>query len=57
MTEHGPFIFDNTRDQKTDNHNNDYSWNDNASVIYLESPPGVGFSTGGNGTFNDYDTA
>lgn len=54
LTEHGPFIFP---DNATDNIHNAWSWNKFASVIYLESPPGVGFSTTTNYTFGDNSTA
>lgn len=42
MQEHGPFKID---DGETEVKYNEYSWNRNASVLYLESPAGVGFST------------
>ena len=42
MQEHGPFKID---DGETEVKLNQYSWNRNASVLYLESPAGVGFST------------
>lgn len=39
--EHGPFVFiENTTNLVI----NEYSWNKNAHVIYLESPVGVGYS-------------
>lgn len=36
---------------------NAFSWNKNASVLYLESPPGVGFSITSTYNFNDTSTA
>lgn len=42
LQEHGPFKMD---DGKTEVEVNPYPWNSNASVLYLESPAGVGFST------------
>mmetsp|Transcript_34287 Transcript_34287/g.31012 ORF Transcript_34287/g.31012 Transcript_34287/m.31012 type:complete len:147 (+) Transcript_34287:16-456(+) len=42
LYEHGPFIFP---DYQMDSQVNHYAWNQNASVIYMESPAVVGFST------------
>lgn len=42
-TENGPFRF---RENSTELELNPFAWNRNASVLYLESPGGVGFSTG-----------
>eukprot|EP00350_Pseudokeronopsis_sp_OXSARD2_P000711 CAMPEP_0170543952 /NCGR_PEP_ID=MMETSP0211-20121228/2893_1 /TAXON_ID=311385 /ORGANISM="Pseudokeronopsis sp., Strain OXSARD2" /LENGTH=400 /DNA_ID=CAMNT_0010847485 /DNA_START=251 /DNA_END=1453 /DNA_ORIENTATION=+ len=41
-TEHGPYVIDETY---TTFHYNQYSWNQFANVMYLESPGGVGYST------------
>jgi len=41
-------------------HYNDYSWNLEASVLYIESPGGVGYSTCGSAaecSFNDDSSA
>ena len=43
MQEHGPFVID---DNSTVVKKNDYPWNLNANVLYLESPAGVGWSVG-----------
>ena len=51
--ENGPFIFTDTN--RTSLSPNPYSWNTNASVIYLESPAGVGFSLMGDPS-NNYTT-
>lgn len=47
LQEHGPFKMD---DGKTSLEVNPYPWTKNASILYLESPAGVGFST-----VTDYD--
>jgi carboxypeptidase C (cathepsin A) len=44
--EHGPVVLD---DYDPNWKVNDYSWNKNANMIYLESPAGVGFSYTKNG--------
>ncbi|KAL2320637.1 hypothetical protein Fmac_029606 [Flemingia macrophylla] len=47
FAEHGPF-------RPTDNNaleKNDYSWNREANILYLESPAGVGFSYSSNKSF------
>lgn len=54
MQEHGPFTFE---ANSTNIVYNDYAWNKNASVIYFESPPGVGFSETKDFTWNDTKTA
>lgn len=41
MQEHGPYVID---DEATTVTENPYPWNANASVLYLESPAGVGYS-------------
>lgn len=43
LSENGPFYF---KDWTLDITNNKYSWNKLANVLYIESPAGVGFSTG-----------
>lgn len=42
MQEHGPFIIE---DGEKEIKKNPHPWNQNASILYLESPAGVGFST------------
>jgi len=55
LGENGPFMF---RDGETELEPNMYSWNKFANVLYVESPPGVGFSLGGDTvSFNDTYTA
>ena len=41
MQEHGPYLMD---VGKTDFRKNDYSWNREANMLYIEQPAGVGFS-------------
>lgn len=56
FVEHGPF-----KPTKNGLIKNDYSWNKEANMLYLESPAGVGFSYSTNESFydsvNDYLTA
>ena len=42
IKEHGPFILD---DGATQFRENPYSWNKEASILYIEMPAGVGYST------------
>lgn len=41
VQEHGPYVMENGGDSF---HKNDYSWNREANMLYIESPAGVGFS-------------
>lgn len=41
MQEHGPYVVENNSTEFVENK---YSWNTNASVLYIEQPAGVGFS-------------
>lgn len=41
LTEHGPYVMEN---EGTAFHANDYSWNKEVNMLYIESPAGVGFS-------------
>jgi carboxypeptidase C (cathepsin A) len=50
--ENGPFVFP---EGETTLMANNYSWNLNTSMLYFESPAGVGFSPVGNQTFNPND--
>ena len=45
LQEHGPFVID---DNSTTIIQNPYPWTTNASMLYIESPAGVGFSVGNN---------
>ncbi|KAJ7976577.1 Carboxypeptidase [Quillaja saponaria] len=49
FTEHGPFITNEKTLVK-----NEYSWNKEANLLYLESPAGVGFSYSTNNSFYSY---
>jgi carboxypeptidase C (cathepsin A) len=50
--EHGPFVMD---DGTTTFHANNYTWNKEASMLYIESPAGVGFSYCNQTTPCNYD--
>ncbi|CAG9322916.1 unnamed protein product [Blepharisma stoltei] len=50
--EHGPYVFP---DEGTTLFKNQWSWNTNASVIYLEAPAGVGWSVMGDLSNNSTD--
>jgi cathepsin A (carboxypeptidase C) len=57
LQEHGPFVMD---DETDFFFKNPWSWNNEASIIYLESPAGVGFSYCSNSAeciFTDDNTA
>ena len=41
VQEHGPYVMENGANSF---HKNDYSWNREANMLYIESPAGVGFS-------------
>lgn len=41
MQEHGPYVMD---DETDFFFKNEYSWNKEANIVYIESPAGVGFS-------------
>jgi len=53
MTEQGPFQPNEDGSLRI----NQYSWNQNANVIFIESPPHVGFSSSDNYVYGDWDTA
>ncbi len=50
FVEHGPFIIQNDGSFV----NNSFAWNTAANVLYIDSPPGTGFST--TNSTNGYDT-
>jgi carboxypeptidase C (cathepsin A) len=55
--EHGPYTMD---DGKTNFTYNDWSWNSNANMVYIEMPAGVGYSICGDPEecqFNDTNSA
>jgi carboxypeptidase C (cathepsin A) len=57
LQEHGPYSL---ADGATNFTKNDYSWNKEATMIYIESPAGVGFSLCPDWTeclYNDFNTA
>ena len=57
MQEHGPYVIE---DETAYFHRNPYSWNREASVLYLESPAGVGYSLCPNPDechFDDYSSS
>mmetsp|Transcript_20549 Transcript_20549/g.31298 ORF Transcript_20549/g.31298 Transcript_20549/m.31298 type:complete len:186 (-) Transcript_20549:945-1502(-) len=44
IQEHGPWVFEDEASAFGDIHANEYPWNLNANVVYIESPAGVGYS-------------
>lgn len=57
LQENGPYVL--FGDNENFINNTNYTWNNFASVLYLETPPGVGFSVNNdpNYVFNDTNTA
>ncbi|KAM6979845.1 lysosomal protective protein-like [Aplochiton taeniatus] len=53
LTEHGPFLI---QDDGSTLEYNPYSWNMIANMLYLESPPGVGFSYSDDKKYTTNDT-
>jgi carboxypeptidase C (cathepsin A) len=41
MQEHGPYVMEDGNDTF---HENEWSWNKEANVLYIESPAAVGYS-------------
>lgn len=41
LTEHGPYVMEN---EGTTFHENEWSWNREVNMLYLEAPAGVGYS-------------
>ena len=41
IQEHGPWVME---DETKTFHENEYSWNKETNIVYIESPAGVGFS-------------
>jgi carboxypeptidase C (cathepsin A) len=57
LQEHGPWVME---DNTTVFVKNEYAWNKEATVIYIESPAGVGYSICGNASecmFTDTNVA
>jgi carboxypeptidase C (cathepsin A) len=55
IQEHGPYVLEDGSDEF---HNNEFSWNKEANVLYIESPAAVGYSYYvQNGDFNFTDDA
>lgn len=57
LQEIGPYVL--FGDNENFTNNTKYAWNNFASVLYLETPPGVGFSVNNdpNYVYNDVNTA
>jgi carboxypeptidase C (cathepsin A) len=54
LQEHGPHILNQGADSLSPS-KNPFSWNNNANMLFLESPPGVGFSINKDTTYNYTD--
>jgi carboxypeptidase C (cathepsin A) len=55
LQEHGPHILSQGADRLAPS-KNPFSWNNNAHMLFLESPPGVGFSLNKDAAYNYTDT-
>lgn len=55
LQEHGPHILNQGADKLSPS-KNPFSWNNNANMLFLESPPGVGFSINKDQTYQYSDT-